>query len=119
MSRFRPRILFCVLAASSTFGTLAAAAWAQVSHPSETIEIDASAPSHPFPHFWEQSFGSGRAILSLRESYRSDLREVKKVTDVRYIRFHAIFHDELGVYDEDENGNPEFNFTYVGQVYDG
>src|SRR5215467_14363280 len=96
---------------------LTVAATAQSSD--QNIVIDATAEAQPFPHFWEQSFGSGRAILSLRESYRSDLREVKKVTDVRYIRFHAIFHDELGVYDEGENGNPEFNFTYVGQVYDG
>ena len=43
-------------------------------------------------------FGSGRAILSLRESYRSDLREAKRITDFQYVRFHAIFHDELGVY---------------------
>jgi len=85
----------------------------------EKIAIDLNARTSPFPHFWEQSFGSGRAILSLRESYRNDLREVKKITDFRYVRFHAIFHDELGVYDEDENGNPDFNFTYIGQVYDG
>ena len=57
--------------------------------------------------------------MTLREDYRNDLREVKKVTDFRYVRFHAIFHDELGVYDEDAAGNPVFNFTYVGQVYDG
>jgi len=85
----------------------------------ETIAVDLNAKATPFPHFWEQSFGSGRAILSLRDSYRSDLREVKQVTDFRYLRFHAILHDELGVYDEDENGDPAFNFTYVGQVYDG
>ena len=85
----------------------------------ERVMIDATAEAKPFPHFWEQSFGSGRAILSLRESYRNDLREVKKVTDFRYMRFDAIFHDELGVYDEDEAGRPQFNFTYVGQVYDG
>jgi xylan 1,4-beta-xylosidase len=85
----------------------------------EKVTIDRNAKATPFPHYWEQSFGSGRAILSLRESYRNDLREVKKITDFRYLRFHAIFHDELGVYDEDENGNPEFNFTYIGQVYDG
>ena len=87
--------------------------------PPQPIVIDLSAKTTPFPHFWEQAFGSGRAILSLRESYRNDLREVKKVTDFRYVRFHAILHDELGVYDEDATGNPIFNFTYVGQVYDG
>jgi xylan 1,4-beta-xylosidase len=35
------------------------------------------------------------------------------------VRFHAILHDELGVYNEDEHGNPVYNFAYVDQVYDG
>lgn len=86
---------------------------------SEDATIDAHASTTPFPHFWEQTFGSGRAILSLRESYRDDLREVRKVTEFQYVRFHAIFHDEVGVYDEDERGNPVYNFSYVDQIYDG
>jgi xylan 1,4-beta-xylosidase len=85
----------------------------------ETIAIDASAPATPFPHFWEGTFGSGRAILSLRESYRNDLRAVKQVADFNYVRFHAIFHDEIGVYNEDAQGNPIYNFSYVDQIYDG
>jgi xylan 1,4-beta-xylosidase len=85
----------------------------------ETIEIDASARAMPLPHFWEHMFGSGRAILSMRESYRQDLREVKKITGVQYIRFHAIFQDEVGVYDEDAQGVPVLNFSYVDQIYDG
>lgn len=86
---------------------------------SETIVVDPSAPAHPFPHYWEQMFGSGRAILSLRESYRRDLQEVKRATDLKYVRFHAILHDEVGVYDEDARGNPVYNFSYVDQTYDG
>jgi xylan 1,4-beta-xylosidase len=86
---------------------------------SETVIIDAHAPAHPFPHFWERMFGSGRAILTLRESYRSDLREVKKVTQFSYVRFHNILHDEVGVYNEDDQGNPVYNFSYVDQIYDG
>jgi xylan 1,4-beta-xylosidase len=85
----------------------------------ETIVVDGSAPAHPFPHFWEQMFGSGRAILSLRESYRQDLQAVKQTTGIQYVRFHAIFHDEVGVYDEDKQGQPVFNFSYVDQIYDG
>jgi len=85
----------------------------------ESISIDAHAPGRPFPHFWEQTFGSGRAILTLRESYRSDLREVKKVTEFQYVRFHNLLHDEDGVYDEDSQGNPVYNFSYVDQIYDG
>ena len=86
---------------------------------SQHVVIDANATASPFPHFWEQMFGSGRAILSLRESYRNDLRAVKQVTDFRYVRFHNILHDEVGVYDEDEQGKPVYNFTYVDQIYDG
>ena len=85
----------------------------------EEVRINANAPATPFPHFWEQMFGSGRAILSLREGYRNDLRAVKEVTDFRHVRFHAILHDEVGVYNEDEHGNPVYNFAYVDQIYDG
>jgi len=85
----------------------------------EIILVDGSAPARPLPHFWEKMFGSGRAILTLRDSYRRDLRDVKKITDFGYVRFHAIFHDEVGVYDEDAQGNPIYNFSYVDQIYDG
>ncbi len=92
---------------------------AQVNPNPDVIVVDASAPSHPFPHFWEKMFGSGRAVLSLGDSYRRDLREVKQATDFDYVRFHAIFHDEIGLYDEDSQGRPAYNFSYVDQIYDG
>jgi xylan 1,4-beta-xylosidase len=90
-----------------------------VSAPAETVVIDAAGPGHPFPHFWEQVFGSGRANLALRESYRRDLRAMRSATGIQYVRFHAIFHDENGVYDEDAQGRPVYNFSYVDQIYDG
>ncbi len=97
-----------------------AAAQADSAGPSAiTMTVDAAAPAHPFPHYWEQMFGSGRAILSLRESYRRDLRAVKHATGFEYIRFHAIFHDEVGLYNEDAQGQPVYNFSYVDQIYDG
>jgi xylan 1,4-beta-xylosidase len=92
---------------------------AQSAPSSQPVEIDAAGPSHPFPHFWEKMFGSGRAVLSLRESYRNDLRETKRITGFEYVRFHAIFHDEVGLYDEDKDGKPVYNFSYVDQIYDG
>ena len=88
--------LFLAVAALS-----AATLRAQVASAAQTVEIDASAPAHPFPHFWEKMFGSGRAILSLREGYRNDLRETKRITGFEYVRFHAIFNDETGFYDDD------------------
>jgi xylan 1,4-beta-xylosidase len=113
----RTPLLVCLLAALSLAGLHPLRA--QNTASPEVIEIDTQAPSHPFPHFWEQMFGSGRAILTLRESYRNDLRQVKAITDFQYVRFHAIFHDEAGLYDEDAAGNPVYNYSYVDQIYDG
>jgi xylan 1,4-beta-xylosidase len=85
----------------------------------QIIVVDGSAPAHNFAHFWEHMFGSGRAVLTLRDNYRRDLRTVKQITDFQYVRFHAIFNDEIGIYDEDANGKPVYNFSYADQIYDG
>jgi xylan 1,4-beta-xylosidase len=85
----------------------------------DVLVIDAKAPAHPFPHFWEQMFGSGRAILSLRQDYRTDLGLVKQATDFTYIRFHGIFNDEVGIYTEDAQGHAIYNFSYIDHIYDG
>ena len=98
------------------------------------LNVDATASTTPFPHFWEQTFGSGRAILALRDSYRQDLVTVKEATDFESIRFHGIFDDEVGLYDPDRKsiefaqtagktgtsaGAGVYNFSYVDQIYDG
>jgi xylan 1,4-beta-xylosidase len=99
---------------------LGLAATSALAQAAETrIVVDATAAGRPFPHFWERMFGSGRAALTLRESYRDDLRAVRKITDIHYVRFHAIFQDEIGLYTEDKKGVPGYNFSYIDQVYDG
>ena len=85
----------------------------------ETVAINTRATARPFPHFWEEMFGSGRATLTLRDSYRQDLRAVKAITGFQYVRFHDILDDSAGVYSEDKDGNPVYNFSYVDQIYDG
>ncbi|MDQ1692838.1 MAG: xylan 1,4-beta-xylosidase [Acidobacteriaceae bacterium] len=90
-----------------------------VAQQTESILIDAQAPATPLPHFWEQMFGSGHANLALREDYRNDLVAVKSVTEMKYVRFHGILDDENGVYTEDEHRQPQYNFTYVDEIYDG
>jgi xylan 1,4-beta-xylosidase len=115
----RKPLVFLAVLSVALIGSPVPAQAGDSSQDSRLVVIDASAPAHPFPHFWEQMFGSGRAILTLRESYRSDLREVKQITGFEYVRFHAVFHDEVGIYDEDAQGHPLYNFSYVDQIYDG
>lgn len=108
-----------MLAAAAWMATLPALAPAQQSSSAqETIHVDASAPGTPFPHFWEQMFGSGRANLVMRAQYQDDLRMVKKAADFRYVRFHAILDDENGVYSVDAQGNPVYNWTDIDHIYD-
>jgi len=92
---------------------------ARANQNSETITLNARAPSKPFPHYWERMFGSGRAVLSLRDSYRRDLRSVKQATGFEFIRFHGIFDDDVGLYDQDAHGTADYNYSYVDQIYDG
>lgn len=96
-----------------------------------TITVDAKAATTPFPHFWEQTFGSGRAILSLRDEYRKDIDDVHDATDFQSVRFHGILMDEVGIYDPARKyTNPGqatknvqtdgiYNFSYVDAIYDG
>jgi xylan 1,4-beta-xylosidase len=119
-SNRRRAVLFAWFATLTIAWPVSRASVARAQHQdTDVVVVDASAPAHHFPHFWEEMFGSGRAVLSLRESYRRDLREVKQITDFRYVRFHAIFHDEVGIYDEDAQGQPVYNFSYADQIYDG
>ena len=55
----------------------------------------------------------------MRETYRRDLRAVHQITGFHYVRFHAILDDDVGVYGEDKQGHPIYNFSYVDQIYDG
>ena len=119
------------LCASSFSQSAAAQDPAASAGTNDELVIDAHSATTPFPHFWEKTFGSGRAILALRADYRADLRTVKQATDFQSIRFHGIFDDEIGVYDparqtknpglaaQAANDASIYNFFYLDEIYDG
>lgn len=82
------------------------------------ITVNTRENGQPFPHFWEDMFGSGRAHLVMRAQYQKDLTKVKKVTNFDYVRFHGILDDENGVYSVGKDGKPIYNWTYVDHIYD-
>ena len=85
----------------------------------EQISVNVADVGNPFPHFWDQMFGAGQSTLALRESYRTDLSMVKQITDFKYARFHDIFGDQVGLYNLTADGKPEYNYSYIDQIYDG
>src|ERR1700748_2170269 len=86
----------------------------------EEIIVNPQTAAAPFPHFWAHMFGSCHAPVTLCEGWRNDLRALKEIVDVRYVRFHGIFGREIGIYDRvDSAGNVTLNFTRIDLVYDG
>lgn len=62
--------------------------------------------------------GAGRASEGLRADWQQQLATVQSEIGFHYLRMHGLLCDEMGVYNEDKNGNPEYNFQYVDSLYD-
>lgn len=60
----------------------------------------------------------GRAAEGLRADFQQQLTELQKEIGFEYIRFHGLFHDDMAVYSEDENGNPDLWFGYIDELFD-
>lgn len=60
----------------------------------------------------------GRAKEGLRAGFQNQLKELQKEIAFEYIRFHGLFHDDMAVYDEDEDGNPVLWFGYIDKLFD-
>lgn len=93
----------------------------------------------PLPHFWT-TYGLGRMGLYLDESllapefqaqnrlnhegrkWSDELRaqtvEAIQTLELRSVRAHGLFHDDIGIYSEDSSGNPVYDFTRSDDIFD-
>ncbi|MFJ2674873.1 beta-xylosidase [Streptomyces sp. NPDC087525] len=83
-----------------------------------TVSALANAPATPLPHFWSRVVGAGRANEGLRADWQRQLREAHEGCGFEYIRFHGLFHDDMFVYTEREDGTAVHNFQYVDALFD-
>lgn len=74
---------------------------------------DLSKPTTEWKHYWSECVGSGHALLALRQDYREHLAMVSKELGMRYVRFHAIFDDDMSTY---LNGG--YSFFNLYSIYD-
>lgn len=68
--------------------------------------------------YYTKCITAGRAGEGLRADWQEQLKTVQAEIGFEYIRFHGIFHDDMAVYDEDENGEPIFFFGYFDKLLD-
>ena len=72
----------------------------------------------PTSRVWQNCVGAGRANEGLRADWQQQLAEVQRDIGFRYIRFHGLFHDDMGVYKEGPHGEPIYNWQYVDKLFD-
>lgn len=72
----------------------------------------------PLKHAWKGCICQGTASEILRADVQQHLRFLQKTLGYEAIRFHAIFHDDLGVVERAENGRLVFNWALVDKIFD-
>lgn len=69
-------------------------------------------------HPWKRLITVGRAYELLRHDLLEHLKILQDRIGFEYTRFHAIFHDEMQVYSEDEQGRPVYQWKHVDRILD-
>jgi xylan 1,4-beta-xylosidase len=85
--------------------------------PGRVIAADLGRVMGPTSRMPEFCVGAGRANEGLRADWQRQLRRVHAECGFRYIRFHGLFCDDMGVYFEDK-GRPVYNWQYVDELFD-
>src|SRR5512145_613497 len=86
--------------------------------PERIINIDISAEKGPLNTMFKECIGAGRANEGLRADWQQQLAYVKKECGFKYIRMHGLLTDDMGVYREDKNGIPQYNYMYIDVLFD-
>ena len=82
------------------------------------IEVDFHKDKGAHNKYASLCVGAGRAAEGLRMDFRDHLETAAKECGFKYLRFHGVFHDDMGVYTEDKEGKAIYNWQYVDSVYD-
>lgn len=84
----------------------------------EINPIDTSIKGIQLRHTFKTLICIGKAKHILISENQYMLRELQQDIKFKYIRFHGILDDEMMVYSENENGEPELCFTYIDLAID-
>jgi len=109
--------------------------------PPVSVNVDATSSGDTFIHKWKRSFGSGHAQLTLRDDWRSHLKQavndlgmmtlgfryhgmilifdLSLYTGMTGVRYHGMFDDDMGpVVMRDDTGRFIYNWTLIDSTWD-
>lgn len=81
-------------------------------------KISIAAQGTPLKHTFRKFTTVGRAKELLLADVQKMLTELQSEIGFEYIKFHGLLSDDMLVYSEDENGNPQYSFVYIDKVFD-
>jgi xylan 1,4-beta-xylosidase len=83
-----------------------------------TISLDIRRTNGEFSTMFKECIGAGRANEGLRADWQAQLATTRKECGFKYIRMHGLLTDDMGVYAEDKQGKPIYNYQYIDVLYD-
>ena len=86
--------------------------------PSRTqpVEIDAGQPGKVCRMQRLLNVGYARDVLMA--PVQEQIRRAQREIGFTYIHFHGLFDEDMRIYRSDEQGNPQFDFTYLSLLFD-
>jgi xylan 1,4-beta-xylosidase len=82
------------------------------------ISADFRQVQGPLNTMFKKCVGAGRANEGLRADWQRQLTYAHRECGFEYIRMHGLFCDDMGVYREGKDGQPEYNWQYIDELYD-
>lgn len=82
------------------------------------ITISAKQTGERYIPYWQTCIGAGRANEGLRAAFQSQLAQVQKQIGFAYLRLHGLFHDDMFVVRQAEDGSYVYNFQYIDELFD-
>ena len=86
--------------------------------PARSVAVDFDRVAGPLDTSFKMCVGAGRANEGLRADWQDQLRVARRECGFKYLRMHGLLCDDMGVYQEDEHGNPVYNWQYIDRLYD-
>jgi xylan 1,4-beta-xylosidase len=82
------------------------------------ISADLHQIKGPLNTMFKACVGAGRANEGLRADWQRQLTYVHEQCGFTYLRMHGLLGDDMGVYREDKQGRPDYNWQYIDELYD-
>lgn len=81
------------------------------------INLNLNQQTKPIRTVWNFGYNTCHAALWLRDDLPRQIKTIREL-GFQYVRFHNIFSSQVGIYSENSNGEPVYNFDKFHKIFD-